>query len=265
MPESGMSLSAELAAAVDAAQAAGVLLRSHFGQVHEVQHKGPTDLVTRWDREAEDTISAILQRACPAHGVLGEERGAVNAGAPAVWAVDPLDGTANYVHGLPFFAVSIGLLLDKEPVLGVVYNPVLEELFVAERGRGATLNGRPIHVSQATSLATALVATGFGHDVWGSHGNLAEFRAAALRARAIRCYGSAAMDLCSVAMGRVDGYWEMHLEPWDMVAGAAIVVEAGGTISRVDGSPFDPLAHGILACNGHLQAELLDLLHHPGA
>jgi myo-inositol-1(or 4)-monophosphatase len=255
-------MSYELEAAVSAARAAGRLLREHLGATLQVRHKGPADLVTEVDRQVEDLIASTLREACPTYGLLGEEGGEQFVSDNPRWLVDPLDGTTNYIRGYPFFAVSIALERDAEIVVGVVYNPILDELYVAEKGRGATLNGRPIHVSTATSLGDSLLASGFPFDAWTNEiDNGQQWRRFLKLSLSLRSDGSAALDLCHVATGRIDGYWELRLGPWDMAAGGLIVQEAGGAVSLVNGEPFSPYGGDVLASNGHLHAEMLAVLN----
>jgi len=251
----------ELEAAIDAARAAGDLLRGRLGATHQIRHKGPADLVTEMDRQAEDLIAGMLREAFPAYGLVGEEGGEQLVADNPRWLVDPLDGTANYSRGYPFFAVSIALEQDKELTVGVVYNPILDELFVAERGGGATLDGRPIQVSSTVSLDDSIVASGFPYDAWtNDDDNGREWHRFIKRALSLRSDGAAALDLCHVATGRLDGFWELELGPWDMAAGALIVQEAGGTVTHIGGGPFSPYQRGVLATNGHLHAEMLAVL-----
>ena len=254
-------MSHELETAIVAARAAGDLLRGQLGAAHQVHHKGPTDLVTEMDRRAEDLIASILRKAFPAYGLVGEEGGEQHAPGGARWLVDPLDGTTNYARGYPFFAVSIALERDGEIVIGVVYNPMLDELFTAERGGGATLNGRPIHVSATANLGASLLVSGFPYDAWTNDAdNGHAWHRFLKRVLSLRCDGVAALDLCHVAMGRIDGYWELALGPWDMAAGSLIVQEAGGTVTQMSGDRFSPYGRSVLASNGHLHAEMLAVL-----
>lgn len=251
----------EIEAAIVAARAAGDLLREYLGKTHQIRHKGPADLVTEMDRQAEDLIADMLQQAFPAYGLVGEERGEQFVSNNPRWLVDPLDGTTNYARGYPFFAVSIALERDGEIVIGVVYNPILDELFAAKRGGGATLNERPIHVSTAASLDESVLASGFPYNAWTEEAdNGREWHHFVKQALSLRSDGAAALDLCHVAMGRIDGYWELELGPWDMAAGALIVQEAGGSVTQVNGEPFTPYGRGVLASNGHLHAEMLAVL-----
>jgi myo-inositol-1(or 4)-monophosphatase len=206
-------------------------------------------------------VCARLGEAFPSHSILGEEGGARVGSDPRFrWIVDPLDGTTNYAHGFPFFCVSIGFEVEGALMLGVVYAPCLGELFVARRGAGATLNGRPIQVSDTRQLPQALLATGFPYDQALFPRALRSFEALSLRSQAVRRAGSAALDLCYVACGRLDGYWEHHVKPWDLAAGALLVTEAGGEISRVDGSAFSVDGGEVLASNAALHAPLIQAL-----
>jgi len=255
-------MTSELEIAITAAQAAGRLLRERAGTSYQVRHKGPADLVTEIDHQAQELIANTLREAFPAYGVLGEEGGQPHGPDGPRWIVDPLDGTINYIRGYPFYAVSIGLERDGDLAAGVVYNPVLDELFAAEKGKGATLNGSPIHVSTTSRLEESMLASGFPYDVWvnDQDDNSRQWRRMLKRALSMRCDASAAIDLCHVAMGRLDGHWEFELGPWDMAAGALIVREAGGQVTQVTGEPFTPYGRGILASNGHLHGEILAVL-----
>jgi myo-inositol-1(or 4)-monophosphatase len=251
----------ELEAAIAAARAAGELLWEQWGTTHQIHHKGPADLVTEMDRQAQDLIAGMLQEAFPSYGLLGEEGGGQFISNNPRWLVDPLDGTTNYARGYPCFAVSIALEREDEIVLGVVYNPILDELFVAEQGAGASLNGNPIHVSATNDLGESLLASGFPYNAWTSQAdNGQEWHRFIKRVLSLRSDGSAALDLCHVAVGRIDGFWELELGPWDMAAGALIVQESGGRVSQVNGDPFTPYGRGLLASNGHLHAEMLAVL-----
>jgi myo-inositol-1(or 4)-monophosphatase len=248
---------------VQAATSAGALLRRRVDSIREVRHKSAVDLVTDVDLQSEQEVCATLLAAFPNHTILGEEGGS-RAGAGSDprfrWLVDPLDGTTNYAHGFPFFCVSIGLEVQAELTLGVVYAPSLDELFVAERGRGATLNGKPIQVSGTDRLAQALLATGFPYDRALVPRAVRSFEALSLASQAVRRAGSAALDLCYVACGRLDGYWEHYVNPWDMAAGALLVAEAGGLVTGIDASTFQVDGGEVLASNGALHAELVAAL-----
>ena len=250
-----------LAVAVDVARAAGALLHDQLGQARQISFKGAINLVTEMDRRAERLIIERLRRAFPDHGLLAEETGPLPGAAPYRWIVDPLDGTTNYAHGFPVFAVGIALEAEGEIVLAVAYDPNLRELFVAERGGGAFLNGAPIRVSDTARLDQSLLATGFPYTIRdGGVTNLAEFAALSLRAQAVRRLGSAILDGAYVASGRLDGYWELTLGPWDMAPTALLVTEAGGTVTNVRGGPFGLDGPGILATNGKIHHALLETL-----
>jgi len=250
--------------AIELSRAAGALLRAKLHERRVIAHKGVIDLVTDADRAAESLIAERLRVAFPDHQLLGEEgaRSAAVASqaSPYRWVIDPLDGTTNYTHGYPHFAVSIGLEREGDPILGAVYDPMLDELFVAQTGCGATLNGVRLAVSSATTLIDSLLATGFPYDLERRRESNALWEAFNERAQGVRRAGSAALGLCYVAAGRLDGYWERPLRPWDMAAGAIIITEAGGQISRLDGEPFTIDAGEIVATNRHLHAPMLEII-----
>jgi myo-inositol-1(or 4)-monophosphatase len=247
--------------AVQIARDAGQILRNRFGQPHDVRFKGTIDLVTEADRAAEDFIADRLRTLCPEHDLLCEE-GSVGttAGAAFRWVVDPLDGTTNFTHGLPTFAVSIALEEAGLPVIGVVYDPMRDELFVARRGGGATLNGAPIHVSGVDRLISSILVTGFSYDFERRAQQAEIWRDFLTRVQAIRQTGSAALNLSYIAAGRLDGYWERGISPWDVAAGAVIVTEAGGTVTNMRGGSFRPDDREILASNGRLHTDLRDVI-----
>ena len=226
--------------AINTAIEAGKILQDYFGRKFTVSHKGQIDLVTEVDLLSEKYIKEQIASHYPKHQILAEEGGFTAAASDYRWIVDPLDGTTNYAHGYPIFCVSIALEQAGKLVLGVVYDPTRDELFVAEVGVGSTLNNRPIHVSETALLKDALLVTGFPYDIKTTQkNNLNYFSRFALTARAVRRSGSAALDLCYTAAGRFDGFWEMHLGSWDAAAGVLIVKEAGGHSSRFDGSDFE--------------------------
>lgn len=254
-------MSQELQTACEAARRAGALQRAQLDQPRQIQWKGAIDPVTEIDRESEALITEVLTRAFPGYGFLGEESGALTLGKKR-WIVDPLDGTTNYARRYPFFAVSIALECEGLIEVGVVYNPVLDELFTAERSEGALLNGSPIRVSETAIVQQAVLATGFPYDAWtSSRDNAKEFQRFIKQALSLRSDGSAALDLCHVACGRLDGYWELDLEAWDMAAGALIVQEAGGLVTNVDSPCLDLFARSVVAANPGLHAKITDLLH----
>ncbi|MBE9203668.1 inositol monophosphatase [Synechocystis salina LEGE 06099] len=247
----------------EAALAAGAEIFSLWGKVQEVEEKGRAgDLVTEADRQAEAMILGIIKRHCPDHGILAEESGQWGSGDnPFCWAIDPLDGTTNFAHGYPVSCVSIGLLVQGIPTVGVIYNPFRQELFRAASSLGATLNRQPIQVSTTTSLAKSLLVSGFAYDrVKTLDNNYPEFCHLTHLTQGVRRSGSAAIDLTDVACGRLDGYWERGINPWDIAAGIVIVQEAGGVISSYDGSPLDLKTGRILATNGKIHHELSQAL-----
>jgi myo-inositol-1(or 4)-monophosphatase len=255
----------ELETASKTAIAAGKMLREGFTKPHQENFKAANHIVTEMDLAAEHLISEMLRESFPDYGFLGEEGNkASDLALDSVWIVDPLDGTTNYARGYPLFAVSIALRKNKITTVGVVYNPLRDELFTAEEGCGATLNALPIQVTQTTELGNALISTGFPYDSsMKLTRNCEEIEQFIPRTLSLRCDGSAALDLCHVAAGRLDGYWESGLEIWDMAAGALIVKEAGGFITLKSGDPFDPSRGNVLASNRHLHAQMLEVLNHP--
>lgn len=259
--------------AIGAARDAGTLLRDALGQHRDIAFKGLVDLVTDADRASEAMIAARIRQSFPEHGLLGEEGTRATDPRPDSsfrWVFDPLDGTTNYAHGYPHFAVSIALVEGDRALLGVVYDPMRDELFVAERGRGATLNGRPLRVSRTNDLIRSLLATGFAYDLDARAENMRMWDALLNITQGTRRDGSASLNLCYVAAGRLDGFWERPLQPWDIAAGALIVEEAGGRVSSYTGGRFDPLGHEAVATNGLIHDQLLRVvaqhaLPHAGA
>lgn len=250
-----------LPAARQAALEAGRFLLKGLSQTKKVTYKGQVDLVTRFDRRSEEIIYDRLSRAFPGHSFLAEEEIRHDRDSDYCWLVDPLDGTTNYAHGLPVFCVSIALAFRNEIILGLVYDPNRKELYTATRGHGAFLNGKPIRVSRTRKLDRSLLATGFPYDVRTSQdNNLDHFANFAVRAQAIRRLGSAALDLCYVACGRFDGYWEKKLKPWDLAAGALLVEEAGGRVSDLAGKKFRLPGPHIVASNGYIHRPMLEIL-----
>jgi len=249
-----------LPVAIDAARRAGRLLLEEIGGARRIRHKRSViDLVTEMDQRAEALIVERLLGAFPDHAVLAEESGATDGRSPYRWLIDPLDGTTNYAHGLPIFAVSIALEHAGRVELGVAYDPSRDECFVAQGGRGATLNGEAIRVSTVATLDDALLVTGFPYDIrTTAETNLPEYATLSVRAQAVRRLGSAVLDLCYVACGRLDGFWELALGPWDMAAGGLIVQEAGGRVTDVRGGPWRLDGPGILASNGLIHDAMLD-------
>jgi myo-inositol-1(or 4)-monophosphatase len=249
-------LTSELEAALSAARRAGEVLRTGFGAEHVITYKGEVDLVTEIDEEAERLIREELLGTFPTYGMLAEEGGEFAGEEDARWILDPLDGTTNYTHGLPIFCVSIALERAGEVVLGVVHDPMGEETFVAQRGRGATLNDQPIKVSDTDELIRALVVTGFPYDRAEMPEALELFGRLAATTRGMRRLGSAALDLCYVASGRLDGYYERGIWPWDLAAGSVILEEAGGKLTNYRGDELDLDGREIVASNGRLHAAI---------
>jgi len=248
------------------AREAGALLMQYFHQGLKIEYKGDADLVTAADRASEALIRERISRQFPSHDVLGEEQGLNDQGSDYRWYVDPLDGTTNFAHGYPVFCVSMALEhrvaqsgsnVETKRVAGVVYDPTRDELFAAEQGRGAHLNGKPIHVSKAATLKECLLATGFPSHKRHKNPNIHFYHQITLRTHGVRRAGSAALDLCNVACGRFDGFWEFNLNPWDTAAGVLIVEEAGGKVSRFDGSMFEIDSRETLASNGLVHDALL--------
>lgn len=247
--------------AIKAAKKAGKLLKENLNKEKKIEFKGEVDLVTDLDRASERLIIDILKSGFPESGILTEEREEIHALNDYRWIVDPLDGTTNYAHSYPVFCVSIALEKKGEIILGVVYDPNFEELFVAEKGRGVTLNGEVIAVSKVSDLSRSLLSTGFPYDIRTSPDNNLDFFASfALKAQAIRRAGSAALDLCYVACGRFDGFWELKLKPWDVAAGGLMVLEAGGMLTDFKGTLFSINSKETLATNGKLHEEMMEVL-----
>jgi len=244
---------------IDLARRAGALLRAGYEQAHTVEHKSSViDLVTEVDRASEALLVGAIREHFPDHAILAEEGHAHSGSAPYTWMVDPLDGTVNYAHGFPVFCVTLAVAHDGRPFLGVTYDPLRDELFVAERGAGAMLNGRLLRVSSTRRLQDSLLATGFSYArAVVQDNNLAEFNRLMPRTRGVRRAGAAALDLAYVAAGRLDGYWEMYLSPWDWAAGALLVEEAGGIVTGFDGEPWQPGQDRLVASNGQIHTELL--------
>lgn len=247
--------------AIRVAQDAGRLLRDRLGTVIHIGHKGAINIVTDVDLASEKLIREAISTYYPRHEVLAEEGGLAESSSDYRWVVDPLDGTTNYAHGYPVFCVSIALEHKGETILGVVYDPMRDELFTAERGSGAWLNNRRIRVSDTSDLMQSLLSTGFPYDIRTSTlTNLDHWANFAMNAQALRRDGAAAIDLCYVACGRFDGFWELNLSPWDTAAGALIVEEAGGRITDFTGGKFSNYKPQIVASNGLIHDRMLEVL-----
>jgi myo-inositol-1(or 4)-monophosphatase len=253
-------VTSELEVALSAARSAGELLRAGFGAEHDITYKGEVDLVTEIDEEAERVIREELLGAFPTYGMLAEEGGVLAGEEDGRWIVDPLDGTTNFAHGLPIFCVSIGLERADEVVLGVVHDSMREEKYVAERGGGASLNGEPIKVSDTEELIGALIATGFPHDRTEMPEALDLFGRFAAISRGMRRLGSTALDLCYVASGRLDGYYERGIWAWDIAAGSLILEEAGGKVTNYRGGKLNLADREIAASNGRLHSAMTKLM-----
>jgi len=246
---------------IAAASKGGSVLQSHYGRISKIDKKGAIDLVTEADTESEKVIIETIQSVFPEHAILAEESGLNEGQTSNTWFVDPLDGTTNFAHRLGIFAVSIGFAFNQDMVLGVVLSPLTGELFSAVKGKGAELNGRPIHVSASQRVSDSLLATGFPYNLKDVFNPIMTRYSNCLKAcQGIRRLGSAAIDLCYVASGRFDGFWEQNLRPWDTAAGVLIAREAGATITDFSNKPFTIDKTEILATNGHIHTELLSLL-----
>lgn len=249
--------------ATEAALSAGAILNHYYGNLQQVREKGtPGDLITEADTASEKIIIELLQRHCPDLPIYTEESGQVSeADSNYLWMIDPLDGTVNYAHGYPVFSVSIALLYDNNPIVGVVYNPHRDELFRAAQELGATLNRQPIHVSTTEKLKDSLLTTGFAYDRRETKdNNYIEFCCLTHKTQGVRRGGSAALDLTEVACGRLDGYWERGIQPWDMAAGICILREAGGLVTAYDLGEFLINSGRLLATNHKIHTELSQAL-----
>jgi myo-inositol-1(or 4)-monophosphatase len=251
----------EMAVAGQAARKSGKIINDLFGKITNIGKKGEIDLVTEADLLSEKTIVEIIDRAFPRDSILTEEGGESGRDSGRRWIIDPLDGTTNFVHSFPFFAASIALRVDNEMVLGVVYNPVMDEYFEAVKGEGAFLNRRRIRVSQIGDLKESLLATGFPYRVYKEPEPMIElFKRMIVRAQGVRRPGAASLDLCYVASGRLDGFWEEGLHPWDTAAGSIIVTEAGGVVSDYRGEAYSPFRKSIVAANPIIHPKMLEVL-----
>ena len=243
--------------AIDIAHEAGQILMAHRGVGYEL--KGAYDLVTAADKASEALIVSRLRKEFPSHGIVAEEGGRAELDADYRWYVDPLDGTTNFAHGYPMWNVTLGLAHKNQMICGVVYDPLNRELFAAERGAGARLNGAPIHVSNTPKIEDSLLSTGFPSRKRHQNVNIHFYYQLAMMSHGVRRGGSAAIDLAYTACGRLEGFWEFGLSPWDMAAGSLLVEEAGGIVSGMRGEPYDVQGKYVLATNGVIQKETLDL------
>src|SRR3989338_1568700 len=258
--------------AIEAVKEAGKIQEEKFGENFKIEHKGEINLVTEVDYQCEKAIIDIIKRDYPEHEILTEEAGSIQKPSPLVgegqgegkykWIIDPLDGTTNYAHSYPCFCASVGLEMDGEVVTGAVCNPMLDELFTSVKGEGAYLNGNRIRVSKTADINKSLLATGFPYDIRHSkENNLNHFCNFAVRTQAIRRPGSAVLDLCYLAAGRFDGFWELKLYPWDMAASSLIVKEAGGMITDFRGGEFSIYKREMLASNGLIHQDMVNILN----
>jgi myo-inositol-1(or 4)-monophosphatase len=251
--------------AISLALDAGRILKRRFRTTLAVTMKGPTDIVTAADVEVQTLVARRLRRAFPAHGILAEENLDTTAGTDWRWVVDPLDGTKNFARGIPNFCISIAAERGGRVAMGVVHDPIHDELFVAVRGCGAWCNGRPIRISEASDIAEAFLGTGLPNRVRRFAGPVARtFGRFAARCLGVRDRGAGALDLCYVACGRFDGYWEVDQSPWDVAAGGLVVEEAGGRMSNFRGGPFDSFEGETVASNGKIHDQILKVLAMPG-
>jgi len=251
--------------ASQAALKAGRILRDNIHGIREITYKGDINLVTEMDMKSERAVVETLLASFPDHGIIAEEETAIRNDSGFTWIIDPLDGTTNYAHGYPCFSISIALEQEGEIVLGVVYDPMRDELFTARKGEGAYLNGRPIRVSEIDTLIKSLLATGFPYDrTVSDRNNMDYFHDLLMASQEVRRDGSAALDLCSVACGRFDGFWELKLKPWDVAAGSLIVQEAGGMVSGLTGKPSSIRDDEVLVSNGIIHGQMIEVLSRVG-
>ena len=244
-------------AMAEIAREAGALLMGYFHRRVKVEYKGDVDLVTEADRASEALITRRIRERWPEHNIMGEEGTRTEQGSEYRWYVDPLDGTTNFAHAYPVFCVSLGLEHKDARVAAVVFDPTRDEMFTAQKGGGAFLNGQPIRVSAVSDLGECLVATGFPSHKRHKNPNIFFYHQITLKTHGVRRAGSAALDLCNVASGRFDGFWEFNLNPWDTAAGVLILEEAGGRVTRFDGQPFRIDSRETLASNGRVHEALL--------
>ena len=240
---------------------AGRIIKDLYGNIHNISKKGEIDLVTEADLASEKAVIDSINRVFPNDMILAEESGVQGEKSDRLWIIDPLDGTTNFAHSFPFFAVSIGFQAGNEVVAGVVYNPVMDEFFEAEKGKGAFLNKTHIKVSDKAALKDSLIGTGFPYHTYNNPDAVLDyFKRMIIRVQGIRRPGAASIDLCYVAAGRLDGFWEQDLNPWDTAAGSIIVREAGGVLSDYAGNPYNPFLKTILASTPGIHSKMLDVL-----
>jgi len=245
---------------ISTAREAGLFLKERLNDNHVVAYKGEINIVTDADHMSEEIITSKIYKKYPSHDILAEESAGTNKGSDFKWIIDPLDGTTNYAHGYPVFCVSIALEKEGEVCLGAVYNPILDEMFVAERGKGAFLNDKRISISNTSDLSRSLLATGFPYDIRSDeNNNINYFNGMARSVQAIRRAGSAALDMAYVATGRFDGFWELKLMPWDTAAGWLLIVEAGGVVSDLFGNAFNLQSPHVLASNGKIHDKMITI------
>lgn len=248
--------------AVELARQSGTLLREKFSHAHTIHYKGDINIVTEADQFSENLIIGAIKHRFPEHGILSEESPAIAGTGKIRWIIDPLDGTTNYAHGYPVFCVSIALESDGKIILGVIYDPMREEMFVATRGEGSYMNDKKIKVSNHDDISKCLLATGFPYDIRESkENNLDYFNWMAKKCQAIRRAGAAALDLAYLAAGRFDGFWELKLKPWDTAAGCLMVEEAGGTVSDLSGNDWTISSPNVLASNGFIHKKMIDIFN----
>ncbi len=251
----------EMETACRAALEAGRIIKGFYGNLEEIRKKGERDLVTEADLMSEKAVVAAITKNFPDDAIIAEEGGEQGKRSERKWIIDPLDGTTNFAHSFPFFAVSIGFMVKEEVVAGVVYNPVMDEFFEAEKGKGAFLNKKPINVSATANIRDALVATGFPYDIdKKSDEIISRLKRIIVEVQGLRRAGAASIDLCYVANGSLDGFWEQDLKPWDTAAGSIILTEAGGKVSDFRGNSFNPWLNSIIATNGLIHKEMVGLL-----
>jgi len=247
--------------AIASAYQAGKVLSQYYGQLKHVEKKGAIDLVTEADVESEKVVKSIIQSQFPKHGIVAEESGITTSQTPYEWIIDPLDGTTNYAHQIPIFAVSIAFVIDKQPVVGIVFNPVAQDLFTAIKGQGATHNGQRIRVSQTRELSESVLVTGFPYNLREIIDDLmTRFSNCLQSAQAVRRLGAAALDLCFIASGQFEGFWEQNLKPWDTAAGMLIAQEAGAHITNFSNEPYHYEMSEIVATNRHIHQDLIRCL-----